>query len=121
MELAKGFYTALVTPYDSDDALDPGALHAIMERNLKEGASGFLIGGSSTEAFLLSHDEWLAAFKAAADFARCDKVCLIAAFSAFSTEEAVAYARRAKGLGYDAVISTPPCCYKYGCSLKKKD
>lgn len=36
-----GIYVASVTPFTSEDKFNPDALVALMERNLREGASGF--------------------------------------------------------------------------------
>ena len=55
MEVFKeGLYPATVTPFDRDGAFDSDKLVRLMERNLAEGAAGFLIGGSSAECFLLT-------------------------------------------------------------------
>ena len=63
-----GIYVALVTPYAKDGTLNPAAQVKLMERNLREGASGFFLGGSSAECWLLSHQERVEIFKTAVPF-----------------------------------------------------
>ena len=109
-----GFFVAAVTPFDARGRFNAGALHAIMERTIAQGASGFLIGGSSAECPLLSREEREQGLSAAAAFAGRGRTKLIASVSAVSTQEAIAYARLAKELGYDAMISTAPYYYKFG-------
>ena len=109
-----GFFVAAVTPFDAQGRFNASALQAVMDRTISQGASGFLIGGSSAECPLLSHEERVQSFEAAASFAGRKETKLIASVSAVSTEEAIHYARTAKALGYDAMISTAPYYYKFG-------
>lgn len=109
-----GFFVAAVTPYDAQGRVNPDALHKLMARTVSQGAAGFLIGGSSAECPLLSREEREACLKAAAAFSGRANTKLIASVAAVSTDEAAAYARLARALGYDAVISTPPYYYKFG-------
>lgn len=109
-----GFFVAAVTPFDAQGNFSADALHAIMERTISQGARGFLIGGSSAECPLLSRQEREQGLEAAASFSGRAGTKLIASVSAVSTQEAIAYARLAKELGYDAMISTAPYYYKFG-------
>lgn len=52
--------------------------------------------------------------EAAAKYQDRAKTKLIASVAAISTDEAVEYAKTAKELGYDAMISTVPYYYKFG-------
>jgi N-acetylneuraminate lyase len=106
-----GIYVASVTPFDKNGRCDPDALLRLMDRNLKEGASGFFLGGSSAECFLLSHEERVAMFEAASVF--LGKTNLIAHVGALSTWEAVRYGKEAKALGYTRIAATPPLYYGY--------
>ena len=116
MDRAKyqGFLTAAVTAYDPDHTLSEKTAHALMEKNIREGARGFLIGGSSGEGPLLSHQERERQLEIAASYPRPEGILLMGAVSAFSTEEAITYAKCADRLGYDAIISTVPYYYKFG-------
>ena len=85
-----------------------------MDKTIAEGAKGFLIGGSSAECPLLTHAERVEGLEAAAKYRDRAKTKLIASVAAISTDEAVEYAKTAKELGYDAMISTVPYYYKFG-------
>ncbi len=106
-----GIYVALVSPYDGEGKLNPSAQVKLMERNLAEGASGFFLGGSSSECWLLSHEERVEIFKVAAPF--LDRTNLIAHVGANSTWEAIQFAKEAKELGYEKIAATPPQYYGY--------
>ena len=106
-----GIYVASVTPFTSEDKFNPDALVALMERNLREGASGFFLGGSSAECFLLSHSERVAMFEAAVQFK--GRTELIAHVGALSTKEAVEYGQEAKAMGYEHIAATPPLYYGF--------
>lgn len=107
----KGLYVASLTPFDSKGFINHEALAALMNRNLKEGAAGFFIGGSSAECFLLSHQERLDIFDTAAFFK--DKTELVAHVGAISTEEACDFARKAVKMGYKHIAATPPLYYGF--------
>ena len=114
MEGMEGFLVAAVTPFDAEGKINRPAMEKLMDKNIGEGARGFLIGGSSAEAALLSKEERIAMLETAAGHAKRSKIKLIAGVSAIATEEAVEYGRIAKELGYDAIISTVPYYYKFG-------
>lgn len=106
-----GIYVASVTPFTEDNKVNPEALIKLMERNLKEGAAGFFLGGSSAECFLLSHEERLQAFEAASQLK--DRTRLMAHIGAISTGEAVQFAKEVKAMGYECIAATPPLYYGF--------
>ena len=107
----KGIYVASITPFDSQNRFNEQALHALMERNLAQGTDGFFVGGSSGECFMLSHEERIATFRAAAAFK--GRTTIIAHVGAISTDEAIAFAKEAKSLGLSAISATPPFYYGF--------
>ena len=109
-----GFFAASVTPYDQEGNVNPETLVRLMSRNLDEGASGFLIGGSSAEAPLLTKEEKITLLQAAAAHPRRSEMKLIGACSAISLKEAKEFAGLCANLGYDATITTAPYYYKFG-------
>lgn len=113
MKDMSGFFVAAITPL-RDNRLNKDALYAIMDKTISQGAAGFLIGGSSAEAPLFTHEERVEALEAAAAYPRRSETKLIASVAAVSTDEAIDYARKAAALGYDALISTVPYYYKFG-------
>lgn len=114
MENMGGFFVAAVTPFDEAGRFSAPALHKLMDKTIAQGASGFLIGGSSAECPLLSHEERLAGLEAAASYAGRSRTKLMASVAAIATEEAVSFAKAAKALGFDAMISTVPYYYRFG-------
>jgi len=110
MEL-QGIYTALLTPFDSNDKINEKALVQLIRHNIKLGVQGFYVGGSTAEAFLLTTEERKQVMdicKAAAG----DKK-LIAHIGSISEKEALELALHAKELGYDAISSVAPFYYKF--------
>ncbi|MBR2309903.1 MAG: N-acetylneuraminate lyase [Oscillospiraceae bacterium] len=110
MEL-QGIYTALLTPFDSNDKINEKALVQLIQHNIKLGVQGFYVGGSTAEAFLLTTEERKQVMdicKAAAG----DKK-LIAHIGSISEKEALELALHAKELGYDAISSVAPFYYKF--------
>lgn len=110
-----GIYSASITAYGQTGEIDGAALQRVMERNLNEGAAGFFVGGSSGECFLLTEEERVEVFRAAAAFA--GRTNLIAHVGAISTDEAVRYAKAAMELGFDFTAATAP--FYYGFSPKE--
>ena len=107
-----GVIPATITPFRADEEVNTEALLQLMKWNMSQGADSFFIGGSSAECFLLSPQERLGIFEAAASLS--DQACLVAHVGAISTREAVEYARHAVRLGYDAIAATPPFYYGFG-------
>ncbi|MEM1484844.1 dihydrodipicolinate synthase family protein [Oscillospiraceae bacterium PP1C4] len=106
-----GIYVASVTPFDSEDKVNHAALTALMELNLRQGADGFFLGGSSAECFLLTEHERISVFETAAAFK--EKTSLIAHVGAVSTYEAVRFAKAAKAMGFTQLAATPPFYYGF--------
>ena len=107
----KGIFTALLTPFDKNDKINEKALEQLVKFNIDMGVSGFYVGGSTGEAFLMSADERkyvLDIVKAAAG----DKT-LIAHIGALDENDAKALGRHAKELGYDMVSSVTPFYYQF--------
>ncbi|WP_101908353.1 dihydrodipicolinate synthase family protein [Marasmitruncus massiliensis] len=111
----KGIYAASITPFDSDGHVNSTALVSLMEWNLKQGADGFFLGGSSAECFLLSEKERVETFEAASGLK--DRTTLVAHIGAVSTGEAIRYAKEAKRLGFHHIAATPP--FYYGFSARQ--
>lgn len=111
-------YVASVTAFNSENKINETEQKKLMERNIEEGATGFFIGGSSGECFLLSLEERVKTFEIAYEFE--NKVDLIAHVGAVNTEDAITLAKEAKRIGYKKISATPPIYFGYGSKEVKK-
>ena len=109
--LPEGIYSASVTAFDAHGNVDADATARVMERNLREGAAGLFVGGSSGECFLLDPQERIRCFEAGARFG--GRTTLIAHAGAISVKQAVDFARAALDMGYDAIAATAPFYYGF--------
>ena len=107
----KGFFIAMVSPFTADNKLNGDALARVIDKTIGQGATGMLVAGTSGECFMLSFEERVRSFEAAAAFK--GRTHLMANVSAIGTDEAIAYAQNAQKLGFDSVISTAPFYYKF--------
>ncbi len=107
-----GVFSALITPFGSDGALNLAALEALAEFELAQGLHGFYVGGSTGEAFLQSPEERAQVLHAFAAAVR-GRAKLIAHIGAIATDEAIRLARAAADAGYDAVSAIPPFYYDF--------
>ncbi len=111
MEKYKGIFTALLTPFDGQNRINEKQLEKLVQFNVEKGVTGFYVGGSTAEAFLLSTEERkqiMDVVKAVAP----DKT-LIAHIGSVHEDEANELARHAETLGYDAISSVAPYYYKF--------
>ena len=115
----KGVFPALLTPFDKNDNINEKALEALVQMNLDKGVSGFYVGGSTAEAFLLSDDERKQVYKIVKDIVG-DKCTLIAHIGCISTKQTIEFGKYAEELGYDAISSVAPFYYKFSFNEIKK-
>ncbi|MBD2844165.1 N-acetylneuraminate lyase [Paenibacillus sp. IB182496] len=109
----KGLYTALVTPMNENGDIDYDSLQALIEHQLRSGVSGFYVGGSTGEAFMLSMTERKKLLEAAVG-AVAKRAKVIAHTGCISTRDSVDLAVHAEQTGADAVSAVVPFYYKAG-------
>jgi N-acetylneuraminate lyase len=107
-----GIFSALITPFKPDGALDLEMLAPLAEFELAQGLHGFYVGGSTGEAFLQTAVERKAVLVAFAKAVK-GRAKLIAHVGAISTDEAIDIGRAAADAGYDAVSAIPPFYYDF--------
>lgn len=110
MEL-NGIFTALLTPFDSNNRINEKALTQLIQHNVKLGVKGFYVGGTTAEAFMMNTAERKQVMdicKAAAPDSK-----LIAHIGSISEDEALELALYAQKLGYDAISAVAPFYYKF--------
>ena len=107
----KGIYVASATPFTDGGRFNPSVMVDLMRHHILQGASGFFVGGSSGECFLLEEHERTEVFAAACMLK--DETNIIAHVGALSTAEAIRYAKTAKGFGIPYISATPPFYYGF--------
>lgn len=112
MKQFQGIYPALVTPFTSEGIINENALCQLIEWNLKKGVSGFYVGGSTGESFLLSMEERKRLLEIVMNTVS-GRVNVIANIGTFSTDQGIELAHHADRLGVSAISSVPPFYFKF--------
>ncbi len=103
----KGTYTALVTPFRSDGALDLDALARLVEWQIESGIDGLVPCGSTGEAATLSHSEHIQVVKHVVEVV-AGRVPIIAGTGSNYTREAVELTDEARRVGADGALLISP-------------
>jgi 4-hydroxy-tetrahydrodipicolinate synthase len=103
----KGTYTALVTPFRSDGALDLDALARLVEWQIESGIDGLVPCGSTGEAATLSHSEHIQVVKHVIEVV-AGRVPVIAGTGSNYTREAVELTDEARRIGADGALLISP-------------
>lgn len=112
MKKFTGIYPAWITPFDEKGRVNPEMIERIVESCLSKGVSGFYVGGSTGESYLLSADGrklMLEQVIKAVD-GRGD---VIANIGVFATEQGIELAKHAEALGVAAISSVPPFYFPF--------
>src|ERR687884_890218 len=103
-----GVLPALVTPFTDDgEAIDTGALAALVERLVGAGVGGLVPGGSTGEFTTLTNAERRQLVEVTVEAAG-GRVPVVAGTGALSTRETVELSRHAERAGAAAVMVVPP-------------
>lgn len=108
----KGIIPALVTPYDSNNSVDYGALKDLIERLIGQGVGGFYACGSTAECFLLSDEERRKVAETVVK-ASDGRVPVVVHVGNVSTQVAMDLAKHAEDCGATAVSAVPPFYYNF--------
>ena len=108
----------MLTPFDHNGRVNKKVLAELIEYNIQKGVSGFYVGGSTAEAFLLTDEERNTVYETAAEAVN-GRATLIAHVGTISTEAAVRFAETAKKCGYDAISAIAPFYYKFSFADKE--
>ena len=112
MKKFQGIYPALVTPFYENGTVNMGALEQLIERNLEKGVSGFYVGGSTGESYLLSKEERKAVLEQVVKIT-AGRGDIIANIGVFATEHGIELAKHAESLGVSAISSVPPFYFPF--------
>ncbi|MBL7114462.1 MAG: 4-hydroxy-tetrahydrodipicolinate synthase [Kiritimatiellae bacterium] len=102
-----GTFTALVTPFNSDETVDYDALTKLIERQIDAGVDGVVPVGTTGESPTLSHDEHVDVIQCAVQTA-AGRTKVIAGSGSNSTKEALTLTKKAVEAGVDGVLQITP-------------
>lgn len=111
-EMFLGIFPALFSFFAPGGGLNERAFSQVMEMDISRGVSGFYVGGSTGEAFLMSEEERMEEMRICSGIAG-KRVKLIAQVGDISEDKACRLAKYAAQCGYDAVSAVTPFYYKF--------
>ena len=103
----KGAFSAIFTPFDSNDEVNFEMLTAIAEFQIENGIRGFFVAGSTGEGLLLSFEERVAVIKHVASVSK-GRATVIAHVGHPSTKVAAQLATESAMAGADWIASVAP-------------
>ncbi|MEJ6348277.1 4-hydroxy-tetrahydrodipicolinate synthase [Holzapfeliella sp. He02] len=100
--------TAIVTPFDQNEAIDFVALAELTEHLLKNGSEGFVIGGTTGETATLTHDEKIELYQKFSEIV-AGRVPIIAGTGSNNTRETLAFTQEVEKIdGIDGALVVVP-------------
>lgn len=106
-----GVFSAITTPFTSDDHVDTDGLAKHASWLIDEGVSGIVTCGSLGEGATLSMDERKRVFDTCLE-AVGDRAFVVASVSARATKDAVAFARSVEAQGGHGLMVLPPYVHR---------
>lgn len=103
----QGVFTALITPFAENGAVDEAAFRDFVEWQIAEGVHGIVPCGTTGESATLSHEEHQRVVELAVKTAK-GRVPVVAGTGSNATEEAVFLSRHAEKAGADALLIVAP-------------
>ncbi|MDE0642865.1 MAG: 4-hydroxy-tetrahydrodipicolinate synthase [bacterium] len=107
MALTPGLYTAMITPFTEDGAVDYGRMARLAVHLVETGHDGLVVTGSTGESPTLSDTEKLALYSTVSDAAR-GKAVVVAGTGTYDTRHSVEMSKKAADLGVDAIMAVCP-------------
>lgn len=112
MKKFQGIFPALVTPFHQNGKVNLTALEQLVEKLLEQGVSGFYVGGSTGESYLLNAEERRKILEQVADVI-AERADIIVNIGVFATEHSIELAKHAESLGVSAISSVPPFYFPF--------
>jgi 4-hydroxy-tetrahydrodipicolinate synthase len=97
--------TAMVTPFDSNGALDLDGVATVARHLVDNGSDGLVVAGTTGESPVLSHDEKLDLFRATLD---AINVPVLAGTTTNDTAQSVDLTREVSALGVAGILAVTP-------------
>lgn len=102
-----GNFTAVVTPFTKQGAVDEAAFRRLVDLLIREGIDGIVATGCTGEFWALSDEERIHVHKLAVDVA-AGRVPVIAGTMDMITDRVISLSKRANSVGVDGIMVTPP-------------
>jgi 4-hydroxy-tetrahydrodipicolinate synthase len=99
--------TAIVTPFDTDGAVDYDRFRELAEFLVANGSDGLVVAGTTGESPTLSDEERLELFRVAVD-ALGDEATVVAGTGTYSTAHSIHLTRAAHEIGVDGFLVVTP-------------
>ena len=99
--------TAMITPFDSDGAVDHGTVWDLANHIVDTGSDGIVVGGTTGESPTLDEDEKVAIFRAVVE-AVGKRAVVIAGTGTYDTAESIHLTERAVDAGVNGVMAVTP-------------
>lgn len=112
MKQLRGIYAALVTPFKEDGSINEKALEALLEKNIREGVSGFYLSGSTGESYMMTNEQRKDLIREASRIVD-KRTAVMANVGSFSLDQALDMACFAADQGVDAISSVPPFYFPF--------
>lgn len=103
----QGPMSAIVTPFDAEDQLNEAWFRQLVERQIRDGVTGFVVGGCTGEFWSQTVEERRRLHELCVA-AVGGRVPVIAGTSMISTRETIELTAHAKAIGCDGVMIMPP-------------
>ncbi|MEZ5691037.1 MAG: 4-hydroxy-tetrahydrodipicolinate synthase [Rickettsiales bacterium] len=105
--MIKGIYTALITPFTSENTIDEKKFGDFIEWQIEEGVHGLVPCGTTGESPTLTHDEHNRVIELCVE-AAAGRAHIMAGTGSNSTDEAIMTTQHAKKVGADSVLVVAP-------------
>ncbi len=103
----EGIYPPVITPYHDDCSIDEDGFAVVLERLIKAGVHGIVVGGTTGEYYAQTFEERVRLMELAAQTI-AGRVPMIAGVGSIRTEECIAYAEAAHEHGAKAILLNAP-------------
>ena len=108
----KGVFPALITPLTAKEKLNVRALEKLIDYEIKDGATGFYIGGATGEGLLLDVPERKKLCEKSIELIGADKTKIVH-ITDMNFRNTIKLAQHAQACGADAISSIAPIYFKY--------
>ena len=106
-EKFKGYFPAVVTPFDSAGAIDEAAFRRNIQLLINDGVHGIVVCGTTGEYWSLTREERMLLFTLAAEEA-AGAITVVGGATSTSVETVIHLANHAASAGLDGVMVAPP-------------